>query len=314
MNDYEVFGIFQPTCIQFLTRELKYEEHQISNIDCKVTNQQLLGQIGSTVRRLEDISSLVVDINVTGDAASDVQLEDTVNDAFFEKSELFVNALKVKGEKAEIDTFNELYSVTSVEQTNEKSAISTGSGTTEENGPKTGSLIVIITGVGLIVVLIAGFAISRSNPATVRGIEELSLESAGPPQDIVASPKNEVGAFNFDLGYLNTLCQEPNKTSYLPNSLTPSQVVPKVRREVLAPRGKLGIVTEDSELGVIIHSVKDESPLEGLLFPGDLIEALDSMDISHLSSSSLTKLMVSKGNYERKITVLSERLHTTYSD
>lgn len=312
MNDFEVFGIFQPTCIQFLTRELKYEE-QIFGIDCKVTKQQLIGQISSSDRLLEEASSLVVDINVTGDATPDVQLKDMINGAFSEKSELFVNSLKVKGEKAEIDIFNELFSVTSVEQTNEKSAISSGNDTVEE-GHHTGSLIVIITGVGLIVALIAGFAVSRSKTATVRAVEERSLESAGPPHDIVASPKKEAGAFNFDLGFLNTLCQEPEQTSYLPSSLTSGHVVPKVRREVVAPRGKLGIITEDSELGVIIHSVKDESPLEGLLFPGDLIEALDNMDISHLSSSNLTKLMVSKCNYERKITVLSERLHTNYSD
>lgn len=311
MNDYEIFAIFQPSCIQFLARQLKYQDSQVSNIDCKVTNQQLLGgATGSSVRRLE-ASSLVVDINVSADATSDAQLDDMINGAFTDKSELFVNSLKFKGEKAEISAFDELYSVTSVEQVNEKSAISSGSGTVQEETSNTGSLIVIITGVGLIVVLVAGFAMSRSKKARV--VEDQTLASAGPPR-IVASHQKQAGPFDFDFGFLKTLSHESLAQSYLPAALAPAPVVAKVRREVVAPTGKLGIITEDSASGVVVHSVKDESPLRGLLFPGDLIEALDNMDVSRISSSNLTKLMVSKSNYERKITVLSERLHTNYSD
>lgn len=312
MNEYEIFAIFQPSCSQFLNREFKYEEKQVSNIDCKVTNQQLLGAVDSTTRRLE-ATSLVVDVKITGDAASDVQLDDMISEAFIAKGELFVNSLKVKGQTAEIATFDKLYSLTSFEQTNEKSALSSGSDVIEDRESSAGSFVVIITGVGLVVVLIAGFAVSRSRKETIHVVEDQTLVSAGPPQNIVASPKMN-GAFDFNCGFLNSLGQE----SYLPSALMPSEVVPRVvprvRREVVAPRGKLGIVTEDSATGVIIHSVKDESPLEGLLFPGDLIEALDSMDISHLSSSSLTKLMVSRSNHERKITVLSERLNTNNLD
>jgi hypothetical protein len=310
MNDYEVFGIFQPTCIEFLSRELKYES-QVSDIGCIVTRQQLMDSLG---RRRLGGGSLVVDMNFTGSTFDDdgqKKMDTVIHNAFADKSELFINELKNKGEVAEVTTFGELYSFTSVQESSEKSAVQSGSGSIEEGGDvNNASLIVIVTGVGLIVVVVAGLAISRRNKHPARMIEEETAVSVGPPSKIIA-PKKE-GGFNFDFGFLNSLSQETQ--SYLSKLLTPDEVVPKVRREVFAPRGKLGIITEDSAAGVIVHSLREDSPLEGLLFPGDLIEALDSMDISHLSSSSLTKLMISKSNYERKITVLSEMLHTNYSD
>ena len=307
MSDFEVFVIFEPSCVQFLTYELKYRDDPVTNIKCKVTDQQLLSDIqGSGRRMLDESTSLLVDVNVSGHTASDAPLDDVVNEAYAGKSELFINVVKSKAANEGISTFEELHSMTSVNQMNEMSAISSGSGSMEGES-NTASLIVIITGVGLIAVLVAGFAVSKMK----NGNRRSAAVSVGIPENITASPKKETsGPFDFDLGLLKTLSQETK--SYLPEAL--GGIVPKVRREIVAPKGKLGIITEDSENGVVVHSVKEDSPLEGLLFPGDLIEGLDTMDVSQMYSSSLTKLMVSKCNHERKITVLSERLHTNYSD
>jgi hypothetical protein len=45
--------------------------------------------------------------------------------------------------------------------------------------------------------------------------------------------------------------------------------------------------------------------LEGLVFAGDLIVALDDEDTSDWSAHNLTRLVASKSKCERKITVLS---------
>ena len=307
MSNFEVVAIFEPSCVQFLTYELKYGDDPVTNIKCKVTNQQVLSDIrDSSRRRLDDPTSLLVDINITGHTTSDAALDDMINDAYAEKSELFINVVKSKAASADIGTFDELHSLTSVEQMNEKSAISSGSGSIQAES-NTASLIVIITGVGLIAIFVAGFAVSKMR----NGTRKSAAASLGIPENITASPKKDTaGPFDFDLGLLKTLSEETK--SYLPEAL--GGVVPKVRREIVAPRGKLGIITEDCEKGVVVHTVKEDSPLEGLMFPGDLIEGLDNMDVSQMSSAPLTKLMVSRSHHERKITVLSERLHTNYSD
>ncbi|KAL7505984.1 hypothetical protein ACHAXN_004309 [Cyclotella atomus] len=79
----------------------------------------------------------------------------------------------------------------------------------------------------------------------------------------------------------------------------------RVQREVMAPAGKLGIIIDTSSRGPIVHSVKSESVLEGLVFEGDLIIALDDEITSTWTAHDLTKLVASKSKYERKITLLS---------
>ena len=79
----------------------------------------------------------------------------------------------------------------------------------------------------------------------------------------------------------------------------------RIRRDVVAPPGKLGIIIDTSSQGPIIHIVKPGSALEGLVFDGDLIIAVDDEDTSDWSAHYLTKLMAQKSKYERKITVLS---------
>ena len=311
MNEYELQILFQPTCIEFLTQELKYEEGQISNIDCKVTNQQLLsGVYDASATRLK-FTSLLVDINVNGNAAIYTQLNDMVNRAFGEKSELFVNSLKNKGEKAEVSTFNLFYSMTPVQQTHV--TVSSGSSDPVQQEAKTGSLIVIVTGVGLIVALVAGFAVrSRKNVAT-RAFEVPAVAPLGPDR-IIQDDLEKEETLNCHAGFLNTLSDASEMLSPVFNMLSPGGGTSKVRREVIVPKGKLGVVTEDTPQGIVVHTVREGSPLEGLVFPGDLIEALDDMDVSHLSSTDLTNVMVNRSNCKRKLTVLSERLHANFSD
>ncbi|KAL7494980.1 hypothetical protein ACHAWT_003569, partial [Skeletonema menzelii] len=84
----------------------------------------------------------------------------------------------------------------------------------------------------------------------------------------------------------------------------------RVRKEVFAPAGKLGIVVDTSNDGPIIHSIKGDSPLLGKVFPGDYITAIDGEDVSNWSAHQVTKLVALKSGSIRKLTLLS----TTWDD
>jgi hypothetical protein len=73
---------------------------------------------------------------------------------------------------------------------------------------------------------------------------------------------------------------------------------------MLAPPGKLGIIIDTCSEGPIVHNIKDGSALEGLIFKGDLIVAVDDEDTTEWSAHYLTKLVAKKSNLTRKITVL----------
>jgi C-terminal processing protease CtpA/Prc len=79
-----------------------------------------------------------------------------------------------------------------------------------------------------------------------------------------------------------------------------------VSRTVVAPPGKLGIVIDTTLEGPVVHKINPQSPLEGILFPGDIIVAIDDVDTRAMSASAITALMVRTANLRRKLTVLSE--------
>ena len=78
-----------------------------------------------------------------------------------------------------------------------------------------------------------------------------------------------------------------------------------VKRECWAPPGKLGVVIDSTKKGPVVHEVKAGSPLEGVVFPGDRIIAVDDNDTRSMTASAVTKVMAKKMDQRRKITVLS---------
>jgi cytoskeletal protein RodZ len=79
-----------------------------------------------------------------------------------------------------------------------------------------------------------------------------------------------------------------------------------VARDVDAPPGKLGIVIDTTLEGPVVHKINSTSPLDGLLFPGDIIVAIDDVDTRAMSASASTALMVKTANKRRKLRVISE--------
>ena len=76
--------------------------------------------------------------------------------------------------------------------------------------------------------------------------------------------------------------------------------------DVLAPPGPIGIVVDTTDNGPAVHSLKNTSPMIGLIAPGDLIVGLDDTDTRGTTAATLTRLMAQKANQkERKITLLT---------
>jgi len=75
-------------------------------------------------------------------------------------------------------------------------------------------------------------------------------------------------------------------------------------RDCFAPPGTLHIIIHSTKDGPAVHSVQEGSSLEGQLFPGDLIVAVDNKDTRSLTADQVMRMMQGKSGFERKITVL----------
>ena len=103
----------------------------------------------------------------------------------------------------------------------------------------------------------------------------------------------------------NTAARSAEATSVASNTMS-SLRQNMVSRTVTVLPGKLGIVVDTTLEGPVVNKVNDDSPLEGILFPGDLIVAVDDIDTRAMSASAIYALMIRTSKKERKLTVLSE--------
>lgn len=79
------------------------------------------------------------------------------------------------------------------------------------------------------------------------------------------------------------------------------------KRDCFAPPGKLGLAVRSSTLGPVVTSLHDLSPLQGQMFPGDFIVAIDDLDTRGMPAEILTKVSESRKMNERRFTVMSKR-------
>ena len=70
----------------------------------------------------------------------------------------------------------------------------------------------------------------------------------------------------------------PSRRGLSPSSrmaCLPDAVVPNIKRNVIAPPGRLGVMFKQSFHGCLVHSVTPESTMRGKLFEGDRILTLN---------------------------------------
>ena len=77
-------------------------------------------------------------------------------------------------------------------------------------------------------------------------------------------------------------------------------------REITAPPGKLGVILNTSEKGPVVQSVAPGSPLEGMVWPGDVVISIDGIKARKMSAASLMAYMKTNLNKPRKLTMMSD--------
>lgn len=87
--------------------------------------------------------------------------------------------------------------------------------------------------------------------------------------------------------------------SWTPNS---SSII----REITAPAGKLGVVLNTSAKGPVVQSIAPGSPLEGMVWPGDVLISIDGMKTSKMSAASVTEYMSKNLFKPRNLTMMSD--------
>jgi hypothetical protein len=87
--------------------------------------------------------------------------------------------------------------------------------------------------------------------------------------------------------------------SWTPNS---SSII----REITAPAGKLGVVLNTSEKGPVVQSVAAGSPLEGMVWPGDVVISIDGHKARKMSAAAVNEYMSKNLFKQRKLTMMSD--------
>ena len=350
--DGETTTIFENSCGSFFGDMLAGAKPLIYDIQCDVTDQMLLleRRLGTrytrgTHRNLENESSLLVDLIVTGRAdsdpnnygtkASDAVFADLVNEISSVHSMGFVVQLKDDGNNAGIDDFERLTSINYIDDDDNTRNDSHYDRASESDigsdGTDMKAKVIAISSMAICGVLVLGMlllhyvgkrkrASSSSKDESIIGdqrdesIEQLSPKPGSLYQDLTprnfqdVTPKNEQLTYMYSLDDgLATPSSIASHAAGSPSSAADNMKTPlaqwsgdeeqaptnRIQVGIVAPPGKLGIIIDTCSEGPIVHSVKPTSPLDGLIFKGDLVVAVDGEDTREWSAHYLTKLMVS---------------------
>jgi hypothetical protein len=342
--DEKAIAVFENSCGSYFGEMIAVARPHIYEVQCEVTNQMLLSErrLGTRFTRgarrsLEEESSLLVDLLVSGSADSDTAnyltnaSEDELADLVVAISSVhsmgFVVQLKEDANEAGIDDFERLTSINYIDG-DVSTTVDKASESDIESGPNDmRAKIIAILSMAVCGVLMLGMLISHRVSKRTRAsskldheshlderLDQLSPKQGSFYQDL--SPRNlqEVTPKNEQLTYMYSLDDGLATPSSIASRVAGSPLsaaegmqhplaqwgdddepVPsnRIRVDIIAPPGKLGIIIDTCSEGPIVHSVKPTSPLEGLIFKGDLVIAVDDEDTREWSAHYLTKLMVS---------------------
>jgi len=324
--DDEATLVFIKSCSSFVEDSLLGTMTSSLIIECKITNQQMSsggrrlrgderGLIG-VVRGLRAEPSLLVDVTIEGSAtstyaaadSSEIDFSTEVIDAFASQSSEFTKQLKGDGNKAGIKYFDNLTStsVDSIDGDSAANEIVTSTGdlnsresakTTSSNGP----YIIVIATACLTSIVLAVFAY----------ITITTQKKTSPHGELVEEDDETSGNILNDLGAIEAeFIVSPKCIQHEPSSweesvlsiLTEGPVHQTI--EIVTPQGKLGIVVTTHPEGPAVYSIKNESPLQGLIFVDDLIVAIDGEDTRGWTAQSFVKIVAKKNGAPCKLTVL----------
>ena len=129
-------------------------------------------------------------------------------------------------------------------------------------------------------------------------------------------PPQEDSATHTETLSTSTLTETSIQQAVIATSTSPSVSVEEAKisqRFIVAPPGKLGLVVgktiQSDRVGLAVHTVREGSPLEGLIYVKDVIVAINDVDTSKYTAGQLAQLMEATSEQERRITVQSTTVH-----
>lgn len=90
--------------------------------------------------------------------------------------------------------------------------------------------------------------------------------------------------------------------------LSRHSVTSSVRLDIRAPKGRLGVILanrSDDQPGTVVSALRTSSALVGKILPGDLLVAIDGLDVSEMHVSEVTAIMSNKSQQEKILTVVT---------
>ena len=298
--------LFEDVCDTFLNEQLAIAVPPISYIKCAVIDQSVISG-RKRLRNLEQVESIVgstleVEVDVTGVALptrniktkEQVQFENKLAGAFKTQGDQFVRLLK-KEEAKVVTDFNEAMfpalSAVKVVGVAEGNVI-----TTKENS---GSSVAMIAGIaaggaGLLALVILFVVRYRSKQRE----QQQDLKTSG--------SKETASSISPTAGYFSTPFQSNTGVEVGRRAVSPTDMSSRVQRNVICPPGKLKVLIANTQgYGPAIHTIKPNSPVEGLLFVGDIIVAVNGTKTRKSKADEITRLLRVTAREERNITVLS---------
>jgi len=76
-------------------------------------------------------------------------------------------------------------------------------------------------------------------------------------------------------------------------------------RIISAPPGRIGVTFVSYRGHAMVSNVSDDSPLNGWIFPSDIVIAIDEVPVSGMSVRDIVKLMTAKIKCSRHLRVIS---------
>ena len=317
--------LFEDVCDTFLNEQLAVAVPPISYIKCTVVDQSiasgrrklLRNNLEQQVERMLG-STLAVDVDVTGVALptrtikteEQVKFETKLVGTFTGQGDQFVRLLK-KEEAKVVQDFNDATFPTLDRIWAVKSMDETEGGVTNNNGSSGSSvpLIAAIAAGGAVLLGLVIFLVlkCRRKKEKERGVK-MSISKETEPSSPTISPKSVSRVPSDTVGYFSTPVQSSSGVEVGRQPVSPTDMSSRVQRDVMCPPGKLRILIANTQgYGPAIHTIKPGSPVEGLLFVGDIILAVNDTNTRKSKADEITRLLRVTVREERKITVLSLR-------
>lgn len=317
--------LFEDVCDAFLNEQLAVAVPPISYIKCAVVDQSIVSERRKLLRnnleqQVERMlgSILAVDVDVTGVALptrtikteEQVKFEAKLVGTFTAQGDQFVRLLKKEEAKvvqdfndATFPTLDRIWAVKSIDETE---------GDVTKNNESSGSSIPMIAAIaagGAVLLGLMIFLVVRCRGKKKGREQDLKMSSS---KETVSSPdispKSVSRLPNDTVGYFSTPIQSSSGVEVGRQAVSPTDMKSRVQRDVMCPPGKLRILIANTQgYGPAIHTIKPNSPVEGLLFVGDIIVAVNDTNTRKSKADEITRLLRVTVREERKITVLSLR-------